>query len=124
MEDVYIPTYRNYGHTDAPLAFFTYIADSFGRNINGQINEIVQDTGVAGSAMPVDLFIDMVQNYAENGFNHLFIRNVFSVNREVRLADISLNEQQNYQYENHEEDYLLAAEPEPSYRASQSEREQ
>jgi len=115
MEDVYIPTYRNYGQTDAPLAFFTYIADSFGRNINSQINEIVQDTGVAGSAMPVDIFIDMVQNYAEDRSNHLFLRNVFSVNREVCLADINLNEHHNYQYENHEDGFMLAAESEANY---------
>lgn len=75
----------------------------------------ISNTGVAGSAMPVDIFIDMVQNYAEDRSNHLFLRNVFSVNREVCLADINLNEHHNYQYENHEDGFMLAAESEANY---------
>ena len=88
MEDVYIPTYRQYGNTDRPLAFFAYIAGSFGANINTQLNAIHRDTGINGSAMPVDIFIDMAQDYAEGGHTHQFIRDVFSVNREVRVSDI------------------------------------
>ena len=89
MEDVYIPNYKEYGHTSTPLAFFTYIAGSFGRNINSQISEISQDTGVNGSAMPVDIFIDMAQNVAEKGYNHFYLKNVLSVNREVGIADLT-----------------------------------
>lgn len=88
MEDVYIPNYRQYGHTDLPLAFFTYIAGSFGANINAQLNTIHRDTGVNGSAMPVDIFIDLAQDYAEKGYDHRFLRDVFSVNREIRVSDI------------------------------------
>lgn len=88
MEDVYIPTYREYGHTELPLAFFTYIAGSFGTNINRQLAGIIRDTGVDGSAMPVDLFINLAQDYGERGRDHEFIRTVFSVGREVQLSDI------------------------------------
>lgn len=87
MEDVYIPNYRDYGHTDKPLAFYSYIAGSFGTNMNNWLDQISRDTGVNGSAMPVDLFIDFAQDYAEKGYTHDTIRNVFSVNREVRLSD-------------------------------------
>ena len=38
--------------------------------------------------MPVDLLIEFAQNFAENGYSHERIKEVFSVNREVRLADI------------------------------------
>ena len=89
MEDVYIPNYRTYGNTNLPLAFFTYIAGSFGANINSQVNTIVRDTNVNGSAMPVDLFINLAQDYAEKGYDHGFLRDVFSVNREVSLSDIN-----------------------------------
>ena len=87
MEDVYIPNYKEYGKTKMPLAFFTYIAGSFGNNINSQIAAIQKDTGVNGSAMPVDLFINLAQDYAEKGYDHEFLRNIFSVNREVSVSD-------------------------------------
>lgn len=88
MEDEYIPNYKFYGQTDRPLAFFTYIAGSFGSNINSQLGTIVRDTGVNGSAMPVDIFINLAQDYAEKGYDHRFLRSVFSVNREVQLSDL------------------------------------
>ena len=88
MEDVYIPNYKQYGNTELPLAFFSYIAGSFGANINAQINEIRKDTGINGCAMPVDLFIDLAQDYAEMGHDHRFLKKVFSVNREVRVSDL------------------------------------
>lgn len=89
MEDVYIPNYRSYGHTDKPLAFFAYIAGSFGKNINSQIATIVNDTGVNGAAMPVDIFINLAQDYANSGHDHKYLRQIFSVNREVQLLDIA-----------------------------------
>ena len=89
MEDVYIPNYKNYGHTEYPLAFFSYIAGSFGSNINSQISTIIRDTGISGSAMPVDIFINLAQDYANNK-NHKSIKNIFSVGREVQLSDIDL----------------------------------
>ena len=88
MEDVYIPNYKRYGQTNLPLAFFTYIAGSFGSNINSQLAMITKDTGVNGSAMPVDIFINLAQDYAEMGYDHKFLKSIFSVNREVRLSDL------------------------------------
>lgn len=74
--------------TEFPLAFFTYISSSFGKRINSGITDIIRATGVSGSAMPVDLFINLAQDYAEKRYNHAFLREVFSMGREVRLADI------------------------------------
>lgn len=88
MEDVYIPTYKTYGKTNKPLVFFTYIAGIFGTNIDSQIKEIYRDKGVHGSAMPVDLFINIAQDYAKSGLSHDFLRRIFSVDREVRIGDI------------------------------------
>ena len=87
MEDEYIPNYKTYGQTDLPLAFFSYIAGSFGNNINSQLSTIINDTGVSGSAMPVDIFINFAQDYANNK-DHNSIRNIFSVGREVQLSDL------------------------------------
>ena len=91
MEDVYIPNYKKYGNTKRPLDFFMYIAGSFGTNINDQLKTIVHDTGVNGSAMPVDIFINLAQDYAEKGYDHNILRKIFSVNREIRLSDIEQN---------------------------------
>lgn len=89
MEDVYIPNYQSYGHTELPLAFYTYIAGSFGSNINSQLAAITNDTHVNGSAMPVDIFINLAQDYAEKGYDHQFLKTIFSVNREVQLSDLA-----------------------------------
>lgn len=88
MKDVYIPNVGIYGEAKHPLAFFTYIAGSFGTNINSQIKTIYNETGVCGSAMPVNLFINIIQDYAEKGYDHHVLRDIFSVNREVKLSDI------------------------------------
>lgn len=88
MEDVYIPNYKDYGQTELPLAFFTYVAGSFGSNINTQLATIIHDTGTAGSAMPVDLFINLAQDYVEKGYDHLFLKHLFAVGREIQLSDI------------------------------------
>lgn len=88
MEDVYIPNYRTYGKTNQPLVFFSYIAGSFGKNINSQLAVIEKDTGVSGSAMPVDILINLAQDYAANGLDHHYLRRIFSINREIQLADL------------------------------------
>ena len=88
MEDVYIPNYRKYGNTEMPLAFFAYIAGSFGKNINSQLRTIHLDTGIDGSAMPVDILINIAQDYADAGYTHDTLRRIFSVNREVKLLDV------------------------------------
>lgn len=119
MEDIYIPNYQEYGHSDAPLAFFTYIAGSFGRNINSQVSELSHDSGINGSAMPVDFFIDMAQNYAERRYNHLFIKNIFSVNREVQLADLEAENPFGAVYDFHDDNLVQAAEPNVEYRHSE-----
>lgn len=88
MEDVYIPNYQKYGKTSLPLAFYTYIAGSFGSNMNSWLNRITTSTGVPGSGMPVDVFINLAQDYAEKRYSHAKLKEIFSVNRVVSLADI------------------------------------
>lgn len=88
MEDVYIPRYQYYAKTALPLAFFSYIAGSFGNSTNSQLEKIRIDTGVDGSAMPVDLLIDFAQDYIEKGYNHNAIRALFSVNKVASVSDL------------------------------------
>lgn len=44
---------------------------------------------VDGSAMPVDLFINLAQDYANGRYTHDEIKKVFSVNREILLSDVT-----------------------------------
>lgn len=88
MEHVYIPEYKKYGETSLPLAFYSYIAGSFKKNIDSQIIDIYKNTRIKGSAMPVDLLIKFAQDYAENQYSHDKLKSIFSVNREVRVADV------------------------------------
>ena len=88
MVDEYIPNVASYAKAKYPLAFFSYISNDFSTNINSQILDISRTTSVDGSAMPVDLFIDFAQDYAKKGYSHKDIKRVFSVNREVLVADV------------------------------------
>ncbi|HBZ58022.1 MAG TPA: hypothetical protein DEO49_02580 [Sutterella sp.] len=88
MEDVYIPNYQAYGSTKLPLAFFAYIAGSFKKTVNSQLQEITRDTGISGSAMPVDVFINFAQDYANGSCTHRTIKDLFSLNREISLSDL------------------------------------
>ena len=89
MEDVYIPNAHVYGQSHFPLAFFSYIAGSFGSNISSQIQVISRDTGIRGSAMPVDILISFAQDYAKKGYSHETIKKIFSANKEVGLEDLT-----------------------------------
>jgi len=111
MEDVYIPKYKSYGQTKQTLAFFTYIADSFSNNINSQLATITRDTGVSGSAMPVDIFINLAQDYADKGYNHKLLKDIFSINREIQLSDLQM-----FQYDSQPQKLDMVAEPPVPYR--------
>jgi len=89
MQDVYIPEYRKYGNTTASLKFFMYIAPSFGSNIDSQIKDINNKTGIPGVAMPVDVFISLAQSYAEKTFTHADLIELFSKNKELLFSDLN-----------------------------------
>jgi hypothetical protein len=47
-----------------PLAFFSYIAGGFGKSIDGQISNIVSETGIHGSAVTVSGIIGLVERHS------------------------------------------------------------
>ena len=83
----YIGSLSRYSSSDAPLAFFSYIAGGFGKNIDTQIKSVVEATGVCGSGMSVSNMIKLVECYDAKGYTHKNLRNIFSVNRQVLLSD-------------------------------------
>ena len=84
----YIKNLERYSNSDVPLAFFSYIAGGFGKNINSQINDIVNVTGISGSAMSVSNMIKVVELHEHKNYTHKNIRDIFSVNRQILLSDI------------------------------------
>ena len=88
MIDEYIPRYKDYGNTSYPLAFFSYIAGTFGANIDRQIRGIAEQTNVKGSAMPVDILIDFAEDYEAKNRTHEDVKKLFSVGRQVKLTDL------------------------------------
>ncbi len=84
----YIQGISNYGETDKPLAFFSYIAGGFSKNIDSQLVLIHEATGISGSAINVSNIIKMVENNQQNKYSHARIRDILSINRQVLLKDI------------------------------------
>ena len=83
----YIELYKR--NQQYPLAFFSYIAGGFGANIDSQIRRIVTETSVHGSAMSVSNMIRLIDDYANGGYNHNMLKNIFSVDRQISLEDIT-----------------------------------
>lgn len=84
----YLPDISNYSSSNYELKFFSYIAGGFSKNIANSLNKIVKDSGVNGSAMPVSVFIKMIEQNNFKNYSHEEIKNIFSVNRQVNLFDI------------------------------------
>lgn len=84
----YIKNIGDYGESDKSIAFFSYIAGGFGTNIDKQIKNIFDATGVNGSAMSVTNLIRMIEENSKKAYTHEQIRNIFGVNRKVLIKDI------------------------------------
>ena len=84
----YIGGLHNYYDGPLPLAFFSYIAGGFGRNIDAQIKDIVSETGVHGSAASVTNIIALVEKSQLEPISHRRLRDVFSVDRQILRSDI------------------------------------
>lgn len=84
----YIGNLSNYSESGRELAFFSYIAGGFSKNIDKQLKTIVDATGVNGSAISVSNMIGMVEQHNKNPYTHSKIKNIFSVNRQILIKDL------------------------------------
>lgn len=85
----YIGGLRNYYDGTHPLAFFTYIAGGFGKNIDAQFRDIFDETDVCGSAFSVSNIIALVERNSEKPFAHSRLRELFAMNKQILLGDIA-----------------------------------
>nr|WP_237397700.1 restriction endonuclease FokI C-terminal domain-containing protein [Gilliamella sp. Pas-s25] len=84
----YIGQLNNYYNGTYPLSFFSYIAGGFGSNINIQLNRVVNETGINGSAINISTMINLVYEHTSNPYTQQRIRDIFSLNRRVLQADL------------------------------------
>ncbi len=88
MVQNYIYNIERYYPNGRPLAFFSYIAGGFGKNIDGQLKSIVEETGVHGSAIDVHNVIELVKRNKEKHYNHVQLKELFSVDRRINISDL------------------------------------
>ena len=84
----YIENISNYSNCEYPIGFFTYIAGGFIDTIDKQIQSEVDETSVPGSGITVSNMIKLIEKHQENNFSHKELREIFSVNRQIKLADL------------------------------------
>lgn len=86
----YIENISKYSEFSQPIGFFTYIAGGFGNQIDRQIQSIVAESGVHGSAMTVSNMIKLVEKQNEKPLSHKTIKDIFSVDRQIIFRDIDV----------------------------------
>lgn len=84
----YIERYSEYGLEFANLSFFAYVVSDYGKNINSQLENISNKSGLLGSVITARYLARMVERHQKNPYMHEEIRKIFSVNRAITLKDI------------------------------------
>lgn len=84
----YIRGIESYRRSEQPLAFFSYIAGGFGKNISTQLEAITAETGIKGSALSVSNFIKMIERQQAQPYTADQIRAIFSKGRQINISDI------------------------------------
>lgn len=84
----YIGKIANYSDSSYPIGFFSYIAGGFISTIDKQILLEVQESNIHGSGITVGTFIKLVEKHNEKPYTHKELRDIFSLDREVKLTDI------------------------------------
>lgn len=79
----YIPTYLSRN-----LAFFMYIADGFGANIDSQVNSIANETNVGGSVITARSLLRLLQRHQVNPIDHNVLRQLFTSNARISAIQI------------------------------------
>ena len=83
----YIENISNYSSFAQPIGFFSYVSGGFGNQIDNQIKSIADSSGIHGSAITVSNLIRLVEIQNEKSMNHIDLRELFSVDRQIILPD-------------------------------------
>ncbi len=110
----YLQKISNYSSSSYPIGFFAYIAGGFGKTIDKQIKDEVLESGIHGSGITVSNFIKMIENHStgERTYSHAELRDIFGLDRQIHLADISNHGGISY---DHQVDIRIAAAHKPNF---------
>ena len=86
----YIERIGSYSQCNYPIGYFSYIAGGFAPQIDRQIRNEVEASGVHGSGITVGNFIAMIekQSSGEKTYSHGMLREIFGLDRQILLTDI------------------------------------
>ena len=86
----YIERIGSYSQCNYPIGYFSYIAGGFAPQIDRQIRNEVEASGVHGSGITVGNFIAMIekQSSGEKVYSHGMLREIFGLDRQILLTDI------------------------------------
>lgn len=85
----YLSNISSYSDCNYPIGFFTYISGGFIKTIDKQIQSEVDESGINGSAINVNNMIKLIENQQNNPKSHSELKDLFGLNREILLSDIS-----------------------------------
>lgn len=84
----YLEKVSNYSQSTYPVGFFSYIAGGFISTFDKQVASEIEESHINGSGITVATFIKMIEKNSETPYSHKQLRDVFSIGREIKLADI------------------------------------
>lgn len=85
----YLKGISNYSEYSLPIGFFTYISGGFASNIDSQIQNAVDKSGIHGSGITVSNLIAMIEKHTEEPYSHRDLRKIFGLDRQILLSDIN-----------------------------------
>ena len=83
----YLGDLAHYSKSGYQLAFFSYIAGGFVPKTSAQILDIVEESGVHGSAITANSLITLCKMQPAKQYSHGDLRKLFSVDRRINITD-------------------------------------
>lgn len=87
MQSNYIPRYAD-GKHGSPLKFFMYISGGFAPSFNSNLKKIMNATGVAGSGISMNPWLDLILGYPTSSLDHVTLLEMWSMGREITSSDV------------------------------------
>lgn len=91
MVHVYIPKYASVTRNgrDLPLAFFSYVAGGFTRQIDSSISAVATETDVSGSCITAQELLQMLKRHRTAPYSKADLKRIFTLNRRLLPTDFS-----------------------------------
>jgi hypothetical protein len=83
----YIPHINEHSEGN-PLSFFMYVSDSFSAGFNSNVRDVKNISGVSGCGITVHTLIRLIQKVNKSKVSHEQLRDLFSRNGVITIADI------------------------------------